>query len=66
MISHSIASYIIFASERNHGQEGKLLLQKYISDHERMCCSTRYAFGRYIFTQERDLHQQYYYTTIVA
>jgi hypothetical protein len=35
IISHRIPSYIIFASARNHGEEGKFLLQKYISDHEK-------------------------------
>jgi hypothetical protein len=31
-----------------------------------MCCNTKYAFGRYIFTQERNLRQQYYYAAIVT
>jgi hypothetical protein len=31
-----------------------------------MCCSTKYAFGRYIFTQDGNLRQQYYYAVIVA
>jgi hypothetical protein len=55
-----------FASAKSHGEEGKSLLRKYLSDHERMCCSAKYAFDRYIFTHERNLRQQYYYAAIVA
>jgi hypothetical protein len=38
----------------------------YVLDHERMCCSTKYAFDGYIFTHEGNLRQQYYYTATVA
>jgi hypothetical protein len=31
-----------------------------------MCCSTKYAFDRHIYTQEKHLRQQYYYAAIVA
>jgi hypothetical protein len=40
--------------------------EKHMSDHERRCCSTKYAFNRYIFTQERNLRRQYYDAAIVA
>jgi hypothetical protein len=50
IISHSIASYIIFALARNRG-EGKLLLQKYISDHEKN-----------VLYHKRRLRQIYFHT----
>jgi hypothetical protein len=49
IISYRIASYhTSFLHQQKRREEGKLILRKYMSDHERMCCSTRYAFGRYI------------------
>lgn len=53
ILLHTIISYRIAShhtsfciSKKSGRNKEKLLPRKYLSDHKRTCCSTRYAFGR--------------------